>query len=182
MRPLILAINVSLDGYADHTVGIADNELHDFFTNLLDQTGIELFGRVTYEMMASYWPHAHENPEATPSDLAFAAKFNAIPKIVFSGTLEKADWNNTTLVKTSALDYVAKLKQTEGKPLFIGGIKLAGSLMRHGLIDEYWILIHPVVVGKGRRFLENIHQNAQLKLVETQTLKSGVIALHYVNR
>ena len=113
MRKLVMAINISLDGYADHTVGIADDELHAFFTGLLDETGIQLFGRVTYQLMESYWPHAHENPAASKSDLDFADKFNAIPKIVFSGTLGKAEWNNTTLIKSNALEYVAKLKETD---------------------------------------------------------------------
>lgn len=180
MRNLTLAINISLDGYADHTLSVADDELHDFFSGLLDQAGIQLFGRVTYQMMASYWPHAHENPEATKSDLEFADKFNAVPKIVFSSTLEKAEWNNTTLVRSNALEYVAALKKTEGKNLFVGGIKLAASLMSHGLVDEYWVLIHPVVAGKGRRFLENANQSAGLKLVESRVFKSGVVALHYV--
>ena len=180
MRKIVLAINISLDGYADHTVGVADDELHDFFSGLLDETGIQLFGRVTYQMMESYWPYAHENPEASKSDLDFADKFNAIPKIVFSGTLEKTEWNNTTLVRSNALEYLANLKKTEGKNLFVGGIKLAGSLMSHGLIDECWVLIHPVVAGKGRRFLENVNENLKLSLVESRVFKSGVVALHYV--
>jgi dihydrofolate reductase len=180
MRKLVMAINVSLDGYADHTVGIVDDELLDFFTCLLDETGIELFGRVTYQMMESYWPHAHEDPAISNSTLAFADKFNAMPKIVFSGTLEKAEWNNTTLVSSNALEYVARLKETEGKSLCIGGIKLAGSLMRHGLIDEYWVLVHPVVAGNGRRLFENVNAQMKLRLVESRVFKSGVVALHYV--
>ena len=108
MRKLVFAINISLDGYADHTFAVADDELHEFFSGLLDETGVQLFGRVTYQMMESYWPHAHENPEASKSDLDFADKFNAISKIVFSGTLEKAEWNNTTLVRSNAPEYVAK--------------------------------------------------------------------------
>jgi dihydrofolate reductase len=178
MRKLVMAINISLDGYADHTVAVADDELHEFFSSLLDETGIELFGRVTYQMMESYWPHAHENPASSKSDLEFADKFNAIPKIVFSSTLEKAEWKNTTLVKTNALEYVARLKETDGKNLFIGGIKLASSFMSHGLIDEYWLAIHPVVAGKGRRLFENV--NEKLRLVGSRIFKSGVVALHYV--
>jgi dihydrofolate reductase len=179
VRKLVMALNVSLDGYADHTVAIADNELHEFFSGLLDETGIELFGRVTYQMMETYWPYAHQDPTASKSTLNFADKFNAIPKIVFSSTLEKAEWNNTTLVSSNALEYVAKLKETEGKNLFIGGIKLANSLIGHGLIDEYWILVHPVVVGKGRRFFENVDEKLELKLIESRIFKSGVVALHY---
>ncbi|MBX3033246.1 MAG: dihydrofolate reductase family protein [Bdellovibrionaceae bacterium] len=181
MRKLIMAINVSLDGYADHTAGVASDELHDFFTNLLDETGLQLFGRFTYQLMESYWPHVHEDPNASKSDLDFADKFNAVPKIVFSSTLEKAEWKNTTLVKSNALEYVAKLKETEGKPLFVGGIKLAGSLMSHGLVDEYWVLVHPLVVGQGRRLFENVNENFHLRLLESKVFKSGVVALHYAS-
>lgn len=180
MRKLVMAINLSLDGYADHTVAVADDGLHEFFSNLLDETGVQLFGRVTYQMMESYWPHVHKDPSASKSDLEFADRFNAIPKIVFSSTLDKAEWNNTTLVSSDALEYVARLKETDGKHLFIGGIQLASSLMAHGLIDEYWLLIHPVVAGKGRRLFENAKE-MKLRLVESRILKSGVVALHYMS-
>ncbi|HVK59910.1 MAG TPA: dihydrofolate reductase family protein [Bdellovibrionales bacterium] len=183
MRKLVVAVNISLDGYADHTVADGGDDLHEFFSGLLDETGIELFGRVTYQMMESYWPYAHENPAASKKDLDFADKFNAIPKIVFSSTLEKAEWNNTVLVKSDAIEYVAKLKKTDGKNLFVGGIKLAGSLMSHGLVDEYWLVVHPVLAGKGRRFFdsENATEKLKLRLVESKVLKSGAVALHYVS-
>ncbi len=148
MRKLVLANNISLDGFADHTIAMADDELHDFFSGLLDETGIELFGRVTYQMMETFWPHAHEDPAASKSVLDFADKFNAIPKIVFSGTLENAEWKNTTLVRSNALEHVAGLKEIKGKNLYVGGIKLAGSLMRHGLVDEYWLVVNPVIAGE----------------------------------
>lgn len=176
-----MAINISLDGFADHTVGVVSDELHQFFSDLLDETGIELFGRVTYQMMESYWPYAHKNPEASKADLDFADRFNKIPKIVFSSTLVKAEWNNTTLVKSNAPEYVAKLKETDGKNIYVGGIALAGSLMNHGLVDEYWVLIHPVVVGHGRRFLEGVTGTFKFKLDESRVLKSGVVALHYMS-
>jgi dihydrofolate reductase len=179
MRKLVMAINLSLDGYADHTVAVADDELHEFFSNLLDETGIQLFGRVTYQMMESYWPHVHKDPSASKSDLKFADRFNAMPKIVFSRTLEKAERNSATLVSSDALEYVARLKETDGKNLFIGGIQLAGSLMAHGLIDEYWLLVHPVVAGQGRRLFENVNEKLKLRLVASNVFKSGVVALHY---
>jgi dihydrofolate reductase len=181
VRKLVLSINVTLDGFADHTEMIADDELHDFFSRRLDDTGIELFGRVTYQMMGSYWPHAHDDQAASKSILNFADKFNSITKIVFSSTLEKAEWNNTTLVRENALEYVARLKETEGKNLGIGGIRLAQAFMKAGLIDEYWLLVHPVVVGKGRRLFENANQKLTLRLLETKVFKSGVVVLHYVS-
>ena len=182
MRKLVYECNVSLDGFADHTAaGVVDDELHYFFSGLLDDTDIELFGRVTYQLMESYWPFAHEDPKANRGMLEFADKFNAIPKIVFSNSLQKADWNNTKLIKGDAVEEVKKLKQQPGKNISIGGIHLASTLMNAGLIDEFWILIHPVIVGKGRRLFEEIKERQNLKLVETKKLNSGVVALHYLS-
>jgi dihydrofolate reductase len=109
MGRLILSINMSLDGFADHTLfaATADDELHDFFSGLLDVTDIALFGRVTYQLMEEYWPRAHEDPRATRSTLDFADKLNAIPKVVFSRTLQKAEWNNARL-STTNMDGAAK--------------------------------------------------------------------------
>ncbi len=102
MGKVMLSINLSLDGFADHTVAVAaDDELHDFFSGLLDLTEVAIFGRVTYELMESYWPRAHEDPSATKGMLDFATKFNAIPKVVFSKTLKSVMWNNTRLVRVN---------------------------------------------------------------------------------
>jgi len=181
MRKLVFAINVSLDGFADHTVAIADDELHQFFSSLLDETDIELFGRVTYQLMESYWPHAHNDPNATGVILEFADRFNSISKIVFSKSLLKAEWNNTKLIKGNAIEEVKKLKQQPGKNISIGGISLATALMKAGLIDEYLILIHPVAAGKGRQLFEGINEKRKLKLADTQVFKSGVVVLHYLS-
>lgn len=179
MRNLFLAINVSLDGFADHTVAIADDELHEFYSGLLDNTDIALFGRVTYQLMESYWPHAHRDSEATKSILDFADKFNAIPKIVFSRTLQKAGWNNTRLVRDNMVEEVTKLKQQPGKNILIGGLSICQEFMRHGLIDEYRIVVHPVIVGKGKRLFDGLNDRIALKLVDTKTFRSGVVVLHY---
>ncbi|MGO9481770.1 MAG: dihydrofolate reductase family protein [Candidatus Kryptoniota bacterium] len=180
-RKLILAINVSLDGFADHTVAVAaDDELHQFFARLLDFTDIALFGRVTYRLMADYWPHAHEDPKATIGELEFADKFNAIPKIVFSRTLQKAEWNNTRLIKDNMVEEVIELKQQDGKAISLGGISISQEFMKRDLIDEYWFAVQPVVFGKGRRLFEGVNERNSLKLVETKVFKSGVVVLHYV--
>jgi dihydrofolate reductase len=179
MRKLIFQINISLDGFADHTVAIADDELHDFFTEQLDNVDIELMGRVTYQLMADYWPIAHNDPEATKSTISFAAKFNAIPKIVFSKTLQKAEWQNTKLISENVVDEVAKLKNQKGKNLSVGGISTCQEFMKRGLIDEFWLLVHPVIVGKGHRLFDSFENISHLKLLETMTFKSGVVVLHY---
>lgn len=179
MRKLIFQINISLDGFADHTVAIADDELHDFSTDMLNNIDTILFGRVTYQLFESYWPLAPNDPEATKSIVEFADKINAIPKIVFSNTLQDVGWNNTKLVRGNIAEEVLKLKQMTGKDLSVGGLNLARSLTNLSLIDDYWILVHPVIVGKGRRLFDGIHESLTLKLVDSQKFHSGVVALHY---
>ena len=150
MGRIILSINMSLDGFADHTVAVhADDEMHDFFTDLLDNIAIAVLGRVTFELMQDYWPHAHDDPSATASTLAFADKYNAIRKIVFSRTLQKVEWSNS-------------------------------SIERGDLIDEYWLVVHPVIVGGGKRLFEGIKRRMELRPVDTTILKSGVTVLHYL--
>ena len=141
---------MTIDGFADHTAGIADNELHDFFADLLDSAGIVLLGRKTYEMMASYWPFADQNPKSTKSELRFAEKYNNVSKIVFSKTLKDVKWNNTTLAKSNLMDEALKLKNQRGKDIFAGSLSIASALAQKNLIDEYWLLIHPIVLGKGK--------------------------------
>ena len=179
MRKLIFQVNISLDGFADHTVAVADDELHDFSTDLLNNIDAILFGRVTYQLFESYWPLAPNDPEATQSIVEFANKINEIPKIVFSNTLQDVGWNNTKLVKGNMAEEVLKLKQGAGKDLSVGGLNLARSLTNLSLIDDYWILIHPIIVGKGRRLFDGINESLDLKLVDSQKFHSGVIALHY---
>jgi len=179
MRKLIYEINITIDGCAEHTTVIADEELHDFFTDLLGKTDTVLFGRKTYELMADFWPNARNDKRSTESMIKFADKYNAIHKIVFSKLLNKVDWNNTELIKGNAADEVLKLKQQPGKDLSIGGISLASSLMKACLIDEFWFLIHPIVAGKGRKLFEKFDKRADLQFIESTTFKSGVIVSHY---
>lgn len=176
MGKLILSINMSLDGFADHTVAVADEEMHDFWTKQLDSVGIELFGRVVYELM-EYWHTAKTDPDATKSMLRFAEKFIAKPKVIFSRTL-KAGRDNERFVGSDPFEEVMRLKKQPGKDMSITGISLAGEFMKKGLIDEYLIMIHPVVVGKGRRLFDGI-ENLKLKLLSTTSLRSGAVAHRY---
>jgi dihydrofolate reductase len=180
MRKLIFSINVSLDGFADHTVTLADDELHEFYTDQLNTIDTILFGRVTYQLLQSYWPHAPEDPEITHSMVEFAHKINAMPKIVFSRTLQKADWENTRLARGDMVEEVLKLKQESGKDLSVGGLSMMRTLTNLSLIDEYWLLVQPVLVGSGRRLFEGIKDRFALKLADTKTFHSGVVVLHYV--
>jgi len=179
MRKLIFAINTTIDGAGDHRAGIADEELHDFFTDELDNSGITLMGRKTYELMVDFWPAAEHDESMPQSMRRFAQRFNAIEKIIFSRTLTSVHWNNATLLNGNLVEEVMKLKQLPGKDISVGSINLASQLTTLGLIDEYWILVHPVLWGEGRRVFDEGTGKQVLELVESRTFKSGVVALHY---
>ncbi len=180
MRKLIVSTNVSLDGFADHTITTPDAELLDFFTEQLETIGAVLFGRVTYQLFESSWPHVPEDPNSTRDMLEFAHKINAMPKIVFSRTLQKADWNNTRLERGDLVEEASRLKQGDGKSLLVGGISVMQALTRASLIDEYWLLVHPVIVGQGRRLFAGLDNRLALRLVDTRTFRSGAVMLHYL--
>lgn len=178
MGRIIFAINITIDGFADHTAGIADDKLHDFFTNYLKNIDIVLFGRKTYELMAGYWPNADKDPNSTKSEIEFANVFNQIPKVVFSKTLSRVDWNNTELNKGDLIEEVRKIKE-EDKNISAGSLSIASQLLEHGLIDEFWFLVHPVILGKGAQLFESLNIKSNLKLLDTKIFESGVVALHY---
>lgn len=181
MRKLVFAINITIDGFADHTAGIADDELHEYFTNFLDTIDITLMGRKTYQLMESYWPKAHEDPNATKSTNDFADKFNAMNKIVFSNTLSDVKWKNSSLASKSLLNVVSDLKNQNGKNISAGSLSIASQLFNANLIDEFWFLIHPVVLGKGKKLFDSLDIKSQLQLIDIKKLNSGVVVLHYEN-
>ena len=178
-RKLFFAINVTIDGFADHTAVIADDELHNFYTNLLNDVDILLFGRKTYQLMESYWPKASDDPQATKSMIEFANKINSLSKIVFSRTLDKVSWNNARIIKSNIIEEVLKLKEQPGKNLSIGGLSVASTFMKQELIDEYWFLVQPIIWGKGKRLFESLNNSNRFELVETSKFNSGVVVLDY---
>ena len=179
MRNVIFAINVTVDGFADHTAVIADDELHEFYADFLDTVDIVLLGRKTYELMASFWPHAGEDPRSTKSIMKFADKYNSIRKMVFSKTLNEVNWNNAVLNKGNMVDEVLKMKKQNGKNISAGSLSIASALSEIQLIDEYWFLVHPIVLGKGKQLFESLNERLSLKLIDTKKLDSGVVVLHY---
>jgi dihydrofolate reductase len=181
MRKLVFAINITIDGFADHTAGIADDELHDFFTSLLDTIDVTLMGRKTYQLMENYWPKAHEDPNATNSTINFADKFNTLNKIVFSNTLTEVKWKNSRLASESLLKVVSDLKNQNGKNISAGSLSVADQLFNENLIDEFWFLIHPVVLGKGKKLFDGLEMKSQLQLIDIKKFNSGVVVLHYKN-
>jgi dihydrofolate reductase len=182
MGRLTWSINVSVDGYADHTVGTGvDDDLFGFFSGLLEDMDLVVFGRVTYQLMEAAWPNARNDPSSTKRALDFADKFSAIPKIVFSRTLDSAHWNNTRLMREDMVREMTRLREQRGKNILVDGISIAKELMRRGMIDEYWFVVHPIVSGKGKRLFDTTEKTTTLRLLDTKVFKSGVVALHYEN-
>jgi dihydrofolate reductase len=179
MRKTIYAINSTINGFADHTVGIADAELHNFFSDLLDEADVILFGRKTYQLMESYWPDAWNDSESTESEKRFADKINPIKKIVFSNTLKKVNWQNSVLSEKDPVSTVSELKRQKGKPILVGSINIAGQLFKENLIDEFFFAVHPVISGKGPRLFDGIDINTKLQFLDSKKFNSGVMVLHY---
>ena len=176
-------MSVSLDGYIEgpnreidwHLV---DDELHRHFNDQLRGMGGFLDGRVTYELMAGYWPTADTDPSSTPPMVEFARIWREMPKIVYSKTLQRADWN-TTIVRDVVPEDIAKLKAQPGGDLALGGADLAASFMRLGLIDEYRIYVHPIAIGTGKPLFPRSGPSLNLRLHGTRAFGNGVLLLHY---
>jgi dihydrofolate reductase len=181
MRKLIVFMMTSLDGcYArqDEALDwhVVDDEFNTFANEQLDTVDTLLFGRVTYEGMASYWT----TTAAAADDPLIAAKMNQFPKLVFSRTLTVADWQNTRLIKENIADELLKLKQQPGKHLIIfGSSTLSASLLNLDLVDELRIMIAPVLLGNGKPLFKGIHADVKLKLVNTKRFQSGNVLLSY---
>ncbi|HEX2810011.1 MAG TPA: dihydrofolate reductase family protein [Kineosporiaceae bacterium] len=184
MRKIILMMSVSLDGFFEgpnreldwHLV---DDELHSHFNQQLGVMGAFLDGRVTYELMAGYWPTADADPSSTPAVAEFARIWRDMPKLVFSKTLERADWN-TTVVRDVVPQEIVELKEQPGGDLALGGADLAATFMRHNLIDEYRLYIHPIVLGEGRPLFPPSDARTALLLAEARTFGNGVVLLRYL--
>ena len=179
MRKLIAAINMTLDGFCDHTAGIADDELHQHYNELLSQSGVILYGRITYQLMESYWPTVVINPTGNKPMDEFAVIIENIPKIVFSHTLTNVEWENAKLAKGDLKNEVLELKQKPGKDIFVGSPSIIVALTKLNLIDEYQLCVHPVILGNGLPLFKNIINTVILKLLKTKTLGSGAIILYY---
>lgn len=181
MRKLIVFNFITLNGYFKgpnkdiswHRHGAEENE---YGADMLKSGNTLLFGRVTYELMASYW----QSPDAINNDPVVAERMNKADKIVFSKTLEKADWNNTKLMKDNIVEEIKKMKQTSGKDMaLLGSGSILTQFADHGLIDEYQIMVDPVALGDGTPILKGIKHPLNLKLITSRIFKSGVVLLCY---
>src|SRR6516225_2624940 len=182
MRNVIFAINITLDGCCDHTKVIADEETHEYFTHLMRDVDLLVFGRKTYQLMVPYWPDIAKNQSGTKAENEFARTFDSINKIVFSRSLDSAEDRNTRIVRTNLRDEILKLKQEQGKSILVGGVGIPSQLIELGLVDEYHFVVHPIVAGEGRRLLEGVSlpEKLQLTLVDSKIFKSGCVALRYL--
>jgi dihydrofolate reductase len=183
MRKIIFMMSVSLNGFfegPDRELDwqLIDDELHSHFNEWLAATSAFLDGRITYELMAEVWPTADKDPSATKLMAEFAGIWRDMPKIVYSRTLDRADWN-AVIVRDVIPDEVMELKNQPGGDMVLGGADLAATFMRHDLIDEYRIYVHPVVLGRGRLLFQPSDTKINLRLAQTRTFGSGVVLLRY---
>lgn len=178
-------MHASLDGIVAGTKGelnwvTVDDEIFEFLSTLTDQADTALYGRVTYEMMEAYWPTAGEKPNATKHDKEHAVWYKNIPKVVLSTTMKESGSGNPMILSDNLPEHINKLKQQPGNNILIfGSPRASHSLLNLGLIDEYWIFVNPILMGQGIPLFKNVPDKIKLKLLESKTFTSGVIALHY---
>ena len=182
MRKLIAAINMTLDGFCDHTAGIADDELHEHYNQLLGNADTILWGRITHQLMESYWPTILQNPTGNKPEDDFAVLIDNISKIVYSRTLKNVDWKNTKLKKEVIKEEILELKQSRNggsKNILVGSPSLIVALTQLDLIDEYQLCVQPIILGRGLPLFKNVKGRINLKLLKTKPFGSGAVTLYY---
>src|SRR5690625_314428 len=184
MRKVILSMLVSLDGYIEgpnHEQDwfTWDEEMETYMQNFIQTVDTFIYGRKSYEMMVDYWPHAASDPAWPNRDQEFVDTMNNYPKLVLSRTLNKVEWN-ATLIKSHIAEEISNIKKQSGKDLALfAGAETAATLMKHNLIDEYRLIINPVILGKGKSLFNNLKEPLNLNLIKTQSFPSGIVILHY---
>jgi dihydrofolate reductase len=186
VRKLTFAMNVSLDGYVaapgdDLGWGVPGDEVFQWWSDRVAATGLALYGRRMWEAMSSHWPTADQRPGATPAQVEFARRWRDMPKVVFSSTTSTVGWN-ARLAPGDAVAEIARLKAEDGGPMDVGGATLAAAAVRAGLVDEYAVVTHPVLVGAGQRLFPALDGWVSLRLVETRTFPAGVLLTRYAAR
>lgn len=187
MRKVVLFLHTSLDGFVEGPNGTKDlqwvsydDDLVKHAHNLFTTVDTILWGRGTFHIMKEYWPTVPSNPSATPRDVEHSKWLDRTTKIVFSSTLDNVDWVNSRLVKDNVAEEITKLKQQPGNDIMIlGSPGLGHSLMQLGLIDEYQFTVSPVILGRGKPLFKGIDEKLRLKLLDSKTVPSGVVLLHY---
>jgi len=183
MRKVIAALNMTLDGYCDHTAIIPDDEIHQHYADLLSGAGTLLYGRITYQLM-EFWKTIVKNPTGNKAMDEFALIMDKVPKIVFSHTLKNVEpiaigWESAKLANRVLEEEVLYLKQQSGKDIYVGSRSIIIQLMKLNLIDEFQLCVHPVIAGSGLPLFENLNDRTILKLIKSKTFSSGAIILYY---
>lgn len=178
MKKVIAAINMTLDGFCDHTSGVPDAEIHQHYAELLQSADVALYGRVTYQLM-EFWRTVLENPTGDRAMDDFAVAIDKTPKLVFSRTLKTVDWNSAQLATQDLEPEVLARKQQPGKDIFVCSPSLIVALTQLNLIDEYQLCIHPLIAGSGLPLFQNIREHILLKLLKTHTFSGGAVILYY---
>ncbi len=185
MRNLVFFMHTSLDGFAAGPNGEmnwikVDDEIFDFVPTLTDNADTALYGRVTYEMMQSYWPTAADQPNASKHAKEHSVWYKNVPKVVLSTTLSQEGLENTTVISGQLEDNINKIKKQDGKNILIfGSPRASHSLLSLGLVDEFWLFVNPILLGEGIPAIKDVREMAKLKLVETKVFSCGVVAMHY---
>ena len=183
MRKVIAALNMTLDGYCDHTAIIPDDEIHQHYADLLSGAGTLLYGRITYQLM-EFWQTVVKNPTGNKAMDEFALIMDKVPKIVFSHTLKNVEpiaigWESAKLANRILEEEVLYLKQQSGKDIYVGSRSIIIQLMKLNLIDEFQLCVHPVIAGSGLPLFENLNDRTILKLIKSKTFSGGAIILYY---
>ena len=179
MRKLIAGLNMSLDGFCDHTAMIADDEIHEHYNDVLRNADTLIYGRITYQLMESYWPSIVKNPTGNKPTDEFGVLIDNISKIVYSRTLKNVNWRNTELKKEVIKEEILELKQESGKNILVGSPSLIVAMAQLDLIDEYQLGVQPTVLGSGLPLFKNIKDRIDLKLLKTKTFGCGAVFLYY---
>lgn len=178
MRKIIAAINMTLDGICDHTAVSPDGEVHQHYADMLKAGDVALYGRITYELM-EYWRSVVANPTGEQAFDDFAIIMDRIPKVVFSRTLKNVEWESARIAERDLKEEVLALKQQPGNEILVCSRSLIIALINLGLVDEFQIMVHPVIAGKGMPLFEMISDRTVMKLVNTKTFRSGAVTLYY---
>ena len=181
MRKLVYAINISIDGCCDHTKMVPDEDLFDYYIQLIRGAGLFVYGRKTYQLMVPYWPDVAKDPSSSKADMEFGQAFASKNIVVFSRTLNSSDDGKTRITRGDLRSEILRLKQEPGEDILAGGVDIPSQLIQLDLVDELRIVVAPVVVGKGRRLFEDmiLPASQRLKLVESKVFESGCVALRY---
>ena len=179
MRKLIAAMNMTLNGFCDHTLMIADDEIHQHYNELLRRADIVIWGRITYQLMESYWPAVVKNPTGNKPTDEFAILIDNISKVVFSRTLKDVNWKNAKLAAGSIKEEISELKKQAGRDIFVGSPSLIVASMNLGLVDEFQISVQPTIAANGLALFKNISNRIDLKLLKTKTFDCGAVTLYY---